>query len=149
MSTVALLVHHLRTTYPLVYMGDKPGGPNHRDRATPLPIFQSFASAHPEIVRHDPTKRAGQRNERYATFRDVWLPAALGELLGADAADGRYARKRMAPLANGDHGPRRLKHWQLPTPRNAEHAFAGVGLAAAYDLEMATCKVDANRPRYD
>ena len=50
---------------------------NATDRATPLPMFQSFADHNFALIPHDPVKRAGQRNKHYELFRDTLLPLAL------------------------------------------------------------------------
>ena len=131
---VSSLTAHLTTCHPVVFLGRAAGGVNHPDRVSTRPLFQSFATAHPEWVPHDRAKRAGQRNPMFAAFRDVWLPQALARLGGTE--DVRYCRKRKYELDTGEHGPRRVDGWQMHTPSNAKYAPARLGVAVYYDAEL-------------
>ena len=158
MSTrpIDLLKHHIFTFHPLVYMGDKTGGVNHPSRATTLPIFQSFASAYPNIIPHDQGTSAGQSNELYPIFRDQLLPQALREMI-ADSqgvavdtiAPTMYAPKKSIVLQTGTHGPRRIQGWQVWTVKNAKYAFARCGLATYYDQEMEMATLDLTMSECD
>ena len=162
---VDLLMAHIRTARPLVYMGKGSVGVNRR--AFPLHIFQSFLDAHPAEYPRD-TKRldgtdhpAGQRNTFYKPFRDEWLPLALQRI----RAEGEGVRldsipeteydikvvKRLGVVV--DVQTRSIKGWEVLTEKNAASAYAGMGaalpvlsdyyaaevMAAALDTECGDC----------
>ena len=156
-TAVTMIRDHIRAHYPLVYMGAKGGGVNAKDRATPLPIFQSFADHNFALIPHDPVKRAGQSNKHYARFRDTLLPLALDEYYFESYYSLPDTKTAYAPK-NGQPAPkralipglqsasRRIEGWQVLTARNEHRKMPlpySERLVANYDGEVARAAVDA------
>ena len=120
---IELVKHHIRTSHPLVYLGTNAGGVNHPDRATPKPIWVSFAAAHPDRIPHVQTIGSGQNNKLYASFRDVWLPQALREIRAETSATSLPTRaatlptRAMRPTRAATLPTRAMRPARPPRPR--------------------------------
>ena len=143
-----LLADHLTHHHPLVYVGKS--SVNHPHRARLIPLWRSFAAAHPLRYPHDPKRGAGQKNKHYKDFRDKWLPRVIQMMHAPTATQtdfnpASFYRQRRDQITR-DNAPRCIAGFQFLVTsgkhQNLKYAPARFFLAAFYENEMDHAEVD-------